>query len=159
VAIYDPRAYNLTVHTNLVSKIHFTKTIEGRKERKRKAWPEKPKTSVCVCVCVCWGGGGGGGQGKNGSTKFGKGIYLNRFLNIKSQLARVSYASIKGTKLRIKKWVNNICIPPPSQLDGEHECIQKCNQTGYSTTRIIQILISCSLSLNRSRWNVGEICC
>lgn len=135
MAIYDPRAYNLTVlDTTLVSKIHFTKTIEGRKERKRKAWPEKPKTSV----------GGGGGD---------------RFLNIKSQLARVSYASIKGTKLRIKKWVNNICIPPPSQLDGEHECIQKCNQTGYSTTRIIQILISCSLSLNRSRWNVGEICC
>jgi len=93
----------------------------------------------------------GGGQGKNGSTKFGKGIYLNRFLNIKSQLAQVSYASIKGTKLRIKNWVNTICIPPPSQLDGEHECIQKCNQTGYSTTRIIQILISCSLSLNRSR--------
>ena len=149
MAIYDPRAYNLTVlDTTLVSKTHFTKTIEGRKERKRKAWPEKPKTN-----------GGGGGQGKNGSTKFGKGIYLNRFLNIKSQLAQVSYASIKGTKLRIKNWVNTICIPPPSQLDGEHECIQKCNQTGYSTTRIIQILISCSLSLNRSRWNVGEICC
>jgi len=50
VAIYDPRAYNLTVlDTTLVSKTHFTKTIEGRKERKRKAWPEKPKTS--------WGGG------------------------------------------------------------------------------------------------------
>jgi hypothetical protein len=68
VAIYDPRAYNLTVHTNLVSKIHFTKTIEGRKERKRKAWPEKPKTSVCVCVL----GGGGGAKEKTALQNLGR---------------------------------------------------------------------------------------
>ena len=67
MAIYDPRAYNLTVlDTTLVSKTHFTKTIEGRKERKRKAWPEKPKTN----------GGGGGGTRKKWLYKIWEG-YLS----------------------------------------------------------------------------------
>lgn len=63
MAIYDPRAYNLTVlDTTLVSKTHFIKTIEGRKERKRKAWPEKPKTN----------GGGGGDKEKMALQNLGR---------------------------------------------------------------------------------------